>query len=72
MREIKNTFAEKKILIAVAGGIDPSTAPKALESGADILIVGRYITQSRDIERAAREFLKLLGLDMDLYRVHVE
>ncbi len=72
IREVKSTFAGKKILVAVAGGIDPSTAPKALESGADIVIVGRYITQSRDIERAARDFLKLLGVDMDLYRVHVE
>ncbi len=72
IREIKSTFAGKKILVAVAGGIDPSTAPKALESGADVLIVGRYITQSKDIERAARDFLELLGVDMDLYRVHVE
>jgi len=72
IREIKTTFAGKKILVAVAGGIEPSTASKALESGADILIVGRYITQSKDIERAARDFLKLLGVDMDLYRVHVE
>jgi bifunctional enzyme Fae/Hps len=63
---------DKKILVAVAGGIDPETAPKAIESGADILIVGRYVTQSRDIERAARDFLRLLGPDMDLYRVHVE
>jgi len=72
IREIKTTFAGKKILVAVAGGIEPSIAPKALESGADILIVGRYITQSKDIERAARDFLKLLGVDMDLYRVHIE
>lgn len=72
IRQIKDMFAAKKTLIAVAGGIDPSTAPKALESGADILIVGRYVTQSRDIERAARDFLELLGGDMDLYRVHVE
>jgi len=72
IRDIKTTFAGRKILVAVAGGIEPSTAPKALESGADILIVGRYITQSKDIERAARDFLKLLGVDMDLYRVHVE
>jgi len=72
IREIKTAFAGKKILVAVAGGIEPSTAPKALESGADILIVGRYVTQSKDVERAARDFLKLLGVDMDLYRVHVE
>ena len=40
--------------------------------GADILIVGRYITQSRDVERSVREFLPLLQGDIDLFRVHVE
>ncbi|MFH1328485.1 MAG: bifunctional 5,6,7,8-tetrahydromethanopterin hydro-lyase/3-hexulose-6-phosphate synthase [Candidatus Bathyarchaeota archaeon] len=72
IREIKDTFKEKQILFAVAGGIDPITASHAIKSGADILIVGRYITQSKDVKRAAREFLELIGPDMDLLRVHVE
>lgn len=70
--EIKKTFAGKKLLVAVAGGIDPTTTRQALEAQADILVVGRYITQSRDIRRAARDFLDQLGPDMDLFRVHVE
>ena len=72
IRQIKDLCGDKKVLVAVAGGIDSETAQKAIESGADIVIVGRYVTQSRDIERAARDFLRLLGPDMDLYRVHVE
>jgi bifunctional enzyme Fae/Hps len=63
------------LLIAVAGGIVPETAKEALELGADILIVGRYVTQSRDIERAVRDFLELtpaMREDIDLYRVHTE
>lgn len=72
IKAIKEVFKDKKLLFAVAGGIDPQTAPMALKSGADILIVGRYITQSRDIRRATREFLEPLGADMDLFRVHVE
>lgn len=72
IKEIKQAFKDRKILIAVAGGIDPNTAPIALKSGADILIVGRYITQSKDIKRATREFLNLLGYDIDLFRVHIE
>lgn len=72
IKEIKGSFKDKKLLFAVAGGIEPSTAKPALESGADILIVGRYITQSRDVERACREFVTILGADMDLKRVHVE
>lgn len=72
IKEIMATFKDKKLLFAVAGGIEPNTTQQALKSGADILIVGRYITQSRDTERACREFLTQLGVDMDLHRVHVE
>jgi len=43
-----------------------------LKEGADILVVGRYITQSRDIEQAVRAFFPYLGGDIDLMRVHVE
>lgn len=48
---------DKKILVAVAGGISPITMGDALKKGADIIIVGRYITQAKDPERAVREFL---------------
>jgi len=72
---IRQAFPNKKFLIAVAGGIVPETAKEALELGADILIVGRYVTQSKDIERSVRDFLELtpsMREDVDLYRVHTE
>ncbi|HLN45812.1 MAG: bifunctional 5,6,7,8-tetrahydromethanopterin hydro-lyase/3-hexulose-6-phosphate synthase [Chloroflexota bacterium] len=72
---IKEIFPDKKFLIAVAGGIVPETAKEALELGADIIIVGRYVTQSKDIERSVRDFLELtpaMREDIDLYRVHTE
>ncbi|MDR0373997.1 MAG: bifunctional 5,6,7,8-tetrahydromethanopterin hydro-lyase/3-hexulose-6-phosphate synthase [Nitrososphaerota archaeon] len=72
---IRQAFPNKKFLIAVAGGIVPETAKEALAQGADILIVGRYVTQSRDIERSVRDFLELtpsMREDIDLYRVHTE
>jgi len=75
IQEIKQAFPDQKFLVAVAGGIIPETAKEALEKGADILIVGRYITQSKDVKRSAREFLELTRMmreDIDLYRVHVE
>jgi bifunctional enzyme Fae/Hps len=72
IKEIRESFRERKLLIAVAGGILPTTARVAIDAGADILIVGRYITQSRDVERAVREFLPYLREDIDLLRVHVE
>jgi bifunctional enzyme Fae/Hps len=70
--DIKKAFKERKILVAVAGGIEPSNLKTALDAQADIVIVGRYITQSRDVNRAARDFLDQLGHDIDLFRVHVE
>jgi bifunctional enzyme Fae/Hps len=72
---IRQTCPGKRFLIAVAGGIVPETAKEALEQGADIIIVGRYVTQSRDIERAVRDFLELtpkMREDIDLFRVHTE
>jgi bifunctional enzyme Fae/Hps len=72
---IRKAFPDKKVLIAVAGGVVPETAKEALAQGADILVVGRYITQSKDIERAARDFLELtpsMREDIDLFRVHTE
>ena len=75
IQEIRQTFKDKKFLVAVAGGIVPETAKEALTKGADIIIVGRYVTQSKDIERAIRDFLEAtpqMREDIDLFRVHVE
>ncbi len=75
IQELRQAFKDKRFLIAVAGGITPETAREALGKGADIIIVGRYITQSKDIERAVRDFLEAtpeMREDVDLFRVHVE
>ncbi|UCH32853.1 MAG: bifunctional 5,6,7,8-tetrahydromethanopterin hydro-lyase/3-hexulose-6-phosphate synthase [Candidatus Bathyarchaeota archaeon] len=75
IQELKQAFAGQKFLVAVAGGIVPEVAVEALEKGADILVVGRYVTQSKDVKRSVREFLELTRVmreDIDLYRVHVE
>ncbi|MEM2848689.1 MAG: bifunctional 5,6,7,8-tetrahydromethanopterin hydro-lyase/3-hexulose-6-phosphate synthase [Candidatus Bathyarchaeia archaeon] len=57
LSEIKNRF---KVLIAVAGGITPTSAIDALKNGADIVVVGRYIVGSEDPKRAAEQFLNLM------------
>jgi bifunctional enzyme Fae/Hps len=72
IKEIKAKYKDQRLLVAVAGGIEPGNISGALKAGADILIVGRYITQSKDVEHASKEFLTQIGLDMDLFRVHVE
>jgi len=75
IKEVKQEFSDKKFLVAVAGGIRPENTKDALQKGADIVIVGRYITQARDVEKSVREFLKTIGAaepDIDHYRVHSE
>jgi bifunctional enzyme Fae/Hps len=75
IQAIKGAFKDKKLLVAVAGGITPDTARDAINAGADIIVVGRYVTQSRDVKRAVREFLECtaeMREDIDLLREHVE
>jgi bifunctional enzyme Fae/Hps len=70
--KIRKAFPKEKLLFAVAGGISPQTAPAALGEGADIIVVGRYITQARDVREAATAFLPIIGGDIDLFRAHTE
>ncbi len=75
IKEVKQEFIDSKFLVAVAGGIRPANTKDALEKGADIIIVGRYITQARDVEKSVRDFLKTIGVEepaIDHYRVHTE
>jgi bifunctional enzyme Fae/Hps len=59
-----------KLLVATAGGIRVDVVKEALKSGADILVVGRAITASKDIGHAADEFLDQLNRDeIDQFRV---
>ena len=79
--KIKELYASKKkasgrdrVLVAVAGGIEPNSAQYALEQGADILIVGRFIASAKDVEFAMRRILGVLPgyQDIDLKRIHTE
>jgi 3-hexulose-6-phosphate synthase / 6-phospho-3-hexuloisomerase len=60
------------IPIAVAGGINSETAAKAVESGADIVIVGGAIIKSTDARRAAEEIKRAMrsreAVRTDLYK----
>ncbi|MDD1774814.1 MAG: bifunctional 5,6,7,8-tetrahydromethanopterin hydro-lyase/3-hexulose-6-phosphate synthase [Methanobacterium sp.] len=71
IKEIKDLLGENK-LVAVAGGITPDKVDEALSSGADIIVVGRYIIGSRDVRRAADDFLKYLPQDPDTMRLALE
>jgi 3-keto-L-gulonate-6-phosphate decarboxylase len=62
----KKYFPTEKILktiftfvgIGAAGGVRVNVVRDALKAGADILVVGRAITASKDIKRAADEFIE--------------
>nr|MDO8117684.1 orotidine 5'-phosphate decarboxylase / HUMPS family protein [Candidatus Sigynarchaeota archaeon] len=76
IKEIKAMYKDIRppVLCAVAGGIDADTAPDAVKNGADILIIGRYITQSQDVERSIRNLINIMPgtSDVDLKRVHID
>ena len=73
-KDQKLASGRDRVLVAVAGGIDDKTAKFALEMGADILIVGRFITSSKDIKNAMRCILNELPgySDIDLKRIHTD
>ena len=64
IREVDN-----KMVVAVAGGIRVDNAADAIKSGADILVVGRAITNAKDIEGTTRRFLTLMNEEIDQFRV---
>ncbi|NLI62938.1 MAG: bifunctional 5,6,7,8-tetrahydromethanopterin hydro-lyase/3-hexulose-6-phosphate synthase [Methanosarcinaceae archaeon] len=59
-----------KTLVAVAGGLRLETIPIALKQNADILVVGRAITGSKDIKAAAEQFIAKIGKpEIDQFRI---
>jgi bifunctional enzyme Fae/Hps len=73
-KDQKLASGRDRVLVAVAGGIEPETAKYALEMGADILIVGRFLTSAKDVEFAMRRLLTVFPgyQDIDLKRIHSE
>jgi len=57
---LRRVRAAVSIPVTVAGGITARTAPKAVEAGADVVIVGGAITKARDAGAAAREILEAM------------
>ncbi|MDG6243432.1 MAG: bifunctional 5,6,7,8-tetrahydromethanopterin hydro-lyase/3-hexulose-6-phosphate synthase [Methanolobus sp.] len=59
-----------KILVAVAGGVRIDTMPAALSAGADVLVVGRAITNAKDVRQVAEKFIEgLNNPEIDQFRV---
>ncbi len=69
IKEIGQKYGAK-ILVATAGGIRQPVVKKAIAAGADIVVVGRAITASKDIKNAAESFLaELDSEEIDQFRV---
>lgn len=61
---------DRKLLVAVAGGIRVDNMSQALAAGADVIVVGRAITRSKDIRDTAEQFLAgLKQTEIDQYRI---
>lgn len=71
IKEIKKMIGSGG-LVAGAGGITPEKVDEAIESGADIIVVGRYIIGSRDVRRSAEDFLAHLPQDPDNMRLALD
>jgi 3-hexulose-6-phosphate synthase/6-phospho-3-hexuloisomerase len=55
---LQKLASKTSIEIAVAGGLTPSTAQEAVSIGADIVIVGSYITNSDNVTQKTQEIRK--------------
>lgn len=58
-----NTIAEVKglgSLVAVAGGLTDETSKKAIRNGADIIIIGRFLTAAENPKARYKKILELL------------
>lgn len=58
LKNIKSVVDSTETPIAIAGGLNDETAPRAVEKGASIIIVGKYITKSRDPTKASKKIIK--------------
>jgi len=60
----------ERLLVATAGGIRQHVVKDALHAGADILVVGRAITASKNIRNAAEGFLQEMDAEeVDQFRI---
>ncbi|WP_421908789.1 bifunctional 5,6,7,8-tetrahydromethanopterin hydro-lyase/3-hexulose-6-phosphate synthase [Methanolacinia petrolearia] len=59
-----------KLIVATAGGIRQHVVQTTLKSGADIVVVGRAITASKNIKNAAEQFIEEINNpEIDQFRI---
>ncbi len=72
LRDLRTIAEAVDIPVAVAGGLNSETAPRAVEAGADIIIVGGAIIKAPDATEATRTILQAMrsgqAVATDLYK----
>lgn len=58
LKQLDSVINSTNIPIAIAGGLNAETAPKAVKAGASIIIVGSAITKSNDPTKATQEIVE--------------
>lgn len=69
LRYIRDVRRVTEVPIAVAGGLDKFTVPKAIGNGAEIVIVGGAITKSKDPKAATEEILAAMHGEQNVTNV---
>lgn len=59
-RRIRDIVSSLNIPVAAAGGIDPAIARKLVDAGVRVVVVGGWITRSRNPAKAAKEVVQLV------------
>ncbi len=63
---LQNICREVNVPVAVAGGLDPRSAARAVNAGADIVIVGGNIIRSDSVTESARAIRNLVDSPVDV------
>lgn len=58
--------------LAIAGGLNSETAPKAVEAGADIIIIGHAITAAENAAEATRILKKAMASGKPLFQSYLK
>lgn len=58
LKQLSSVINSVNVPIAVAGGLNSETAPKAVKAGASIIIVGSAITRAENPAEASKEIVK--------------
>jgi len=75
VKELKNISNSVGIPVALAGGINSETAPKAIKAGASIIIVGGAITKAANAKKASQQIkrsMKGIKIRSELYKKYLD